>query len=67
MNREKWLNESVLMALTNVQNGGDPFVAIIVKNDKFIGSGTNLVHLQHNLSAHAELLVIREAYTTLKS
>lgn len=67
MTHKKWLDKTVLMAVQNVQKGGGPFAAIIVKDGEIIGRGTNLVHLQHDPSAHAELLAIREACQNLQS
>ncbi|AXI00348.1 nucleoside deaminase [Sporosarcina sp. PTS2304] len=67
MNHEKWLNYTVQIAIENVKDGGGPFAAIIVKDDKIIGSGTNQVEFTHDPSAHAELLAIKEACTTLKT
>lgn len=67
MTHEQWLEKTIVMAVENVKMGGGPFAAIIVKDDKIIGKGTNLVHVNHDPSAHAELLAIREACTTLQS
>ncbi len=67
MTHENWLTKTVEMAVENVKKGGGPFAAIVVKDGKIIGSGTNLVHLQNDPSAHAELLAIREACATLES
>lgn len=67
MVHEKWLEKVVTMAVENVKDGGGPFAALVVKDGEIIGSGTNLVHLQHDPSAHAELLAIREACTVLES
>ena len=67
MTHEKWLLQTIEMAIRNVKNGGGPFAAIVVKDGRVIGSGTNRVHLQHDPSAHAELLAIREACATLES
>lgn len=67
MKHEKWLAQTIQMAVENVQNGGGPFAAVIVKDGEIIGRGTNLVHLQHDPSAHAELLAIREACEKLQS
>lgn len=67
MNHTRWLEKTVEMAVENVKNGGGPFAAIVVKDGEVIGSGTNLVHIQHDPSAHAELLAIREACAHLQS
>ena len=62
---QKWLNQTIEMAVENVHKGGGPFAAIIVKDGQIIGSGTNLVHVNNDPSAHAELLAIREACASL--
>ncbi|MFS0577405.1 nucleoside deaminase [Sporosarcina sp. 179-K 3D1 HS] len=65
MNHENFLNETIEMALDNVQKGGGPFAAIVVKKGQIIGRGTNRVHIDNDPSAHAELLAIREACSFL--
>jgi guanine deaminase len=67
LTHEKWLSQTIETAIQNVKNGGGPFAAIVVKDGKIIGRGTNRVHVQHDPSAHAELLAIREACSALKS
>ena len=67
MTHEKWLHQTINMAVENVKQGGGPFAAVVVKDGRIIGKGTNLVHLQNDPSAHAELLAIREACKTLSS
>ncbi len=64
---EKWLQHTIEMAIANVNKGEGPFAAIVVKDGEIIGSGTNLVHLHNDPSAHAELLAIREACAYLAS
>ncbi|WP_153732324.1 nucleoside deaminase [Sporosarcina obsidiansis] len=67
MNDEKWLEQTVEMAVENVANGGGPFAAIVVRNGEIIGSGTNLVESTCDPSAHAELLAIKEACAKLQT
>lgn len=67
MEHTDWLAKTVEMAVQNVKDGGGPFAAIIVKDGKIIGSGTNQVHIHIDPSAHAELLAIREACKELGS
>jgi len=67
MTHEKWLQETIFMAVENVNTGGGPFAAIVVQNGRVIGKGTNLVHLNNDPSAHAELLAIKEACQALAS
>jgi len=63
----KWLEQTIKMAIDNVNVGGGPFAAIVVKDNQLIGRGTNLVHIRQDPSAHAELLAIREACEVLSS
>lgn len=67
MKHQQWLNKTIDMAVENVKNGGGPFAAIVVLDGKIIGRGTNLTHINHDPSAHAELLAIREACAHLQS
>lgn len=67
MKHEEWLEKTIEMAIDNVRQGGGPFAAIIVKDGKVIGTGTNQVHIDYDPSAHAELSAIREACTKLKT
>lgn len=67
MTHEQWLAVTIEMALHNVATGGGPFAAIVVKDGEIVGKGTNLVHLNYDPSAHAELIAIREACMTLQS
>lgn len=67
MNHEKWLAYTVDMAVKTVENGGDPFASIVVKDGEIIGSGTNEVQSTYDPSAHAELLAIKEACATLRT
>ncbi len=61
MNDEQFLREAVTMAAANVNDGGGPFGALIVRNGKIIGRGVNQVTHHHDPTAHAEVLAIRDA------
>ncbi|MFD1205565.1 MULTISPECIES: nucleoside deaminase [Sporosarcina] len=67
MTHNEWLQTTIDMAIKNVQDGGGPFAAIVVKDGKIIGQGTNRVHIENDPSAHAELLAIREACSALQT
>jgi guanine deaminase len=62
---EQWMNETIQMAVHNVDRGGGPFAALVVRGDVIVGQGVNTVHLQSDPTAHAELLAIRQACTAL--
>lgn len=50
----------------NSLNGG-PFAALVVRGDDIISSGTNCVTLWNDPTAHAEIVAIRRACSTLKT
>jgi guanine deaminase len=55
---------STVMKLSkeNVRDGkGGPFAAVVVKEGKLLGSGTNRVTSANDPTAHAEIVAIREA------
>jgi tRNA(Arg) A34 adenosine deaminase TadA len=49
------------------QGRGGPFAALVVKDGRLVGSGTNLVTATNDPTAHAELVAIREACRALGS
>jgi tRNA(Arg) A34 adenosine deaminase TadA len=56
------------MAENNVKEGrGGPFAAIIVKDGKIVGKGTNLVTSINDPTAHAEIVAIRDAAKNLNT
>lgn len=56
-----FLQQAVELARENVKNGGGPFGAVIVQGNKLIATGVNRVTDNHDATAHAEILAIREA------
>jgi tRNA(Arg) A34 adenosine deaminase TadA len=50
-----------------VTNVGGPFGAVIVKDDKIIGYGSNHVLVNHDPTAHAEVMAIRDACNKLNT
>lgn len=57
----KFMKRAVQLALDNVQAGGQPFGAVLVKDGMIIAEGVNELHKHYDVSGHAELLAIRRA------
>ncbi len=59
--QKQFMSEAIRLATEQVQKGGGPFGAVIVKDGKIIAKGANKVTLAHDPTAHAEVVAIREA------
>jgi len=66
-NQNKFMLETIRLSKENIDNGGGPFGAVIVKNGKIIATGVNKVTVNNDPTAHAEVNVIREASAVLKT
>lgn len=51
----------------NIDSGGGPFGAVIVKDGKLVGEGSNRVTASNDPTAHAEVVAIREACRQLNT
>jgi len=60
-----WLAEAVALAERNVREGGGPFGALVVADNRVIGRGTNRVTRDNDPTAHAEVVAIRAACQAL--
>jgi tRNA(Arg) A34 adenosine deaminase TadA len=58
---EHFLYEAIAVAHSNVEKGGRPFGAVIVKDGKIIATGVNEILATKDPTAHAELNAIRAA------
>nr|WP_304214766.1 nucleoside deaminase [Fredinandcohnia onubensis] len=58
---DQFMKRAVELALQNVNEGGQPFGAVLVKDNEIISEGVNELHKIHDVSGHAELLAIRRA------
>jgi guanine deaminase len=64
---EKLINRTIDLALQSVRkDGGRPFACLVVRNGEVIAEGTNQVAQTFDPSAHAEMVVIRQASEKLK-
>lgn len=66
MNRQ-FMQEAINLAMKNIENGGGPFGAVIVKDGKIIATGANRVTSNNDPTAHAEVCAIRNACNELQT
>lgn len=62
-----YLDQAIKLAFDNVEQGGRPFGAVVVKGGKVIATGVNRMQADCDPTAHAELLALRAAGKTLQS
>lgn len=61
------MERAVELAIENVRDGGQPFGAVLVKNNNVVAEGVNELHKKYDVSGHAELLAIRRAQEQLQT
>jgi len=64
---EDFMLEAIRLSKENIDNGGGPFGAVIVKDGKIIAKGVNKVTVNNDPTAHAEVTAIREATKILNT
>ena len=64
---QKFLDEAVALAFANVEQGGRPFGAVVVKGGEVIARGVNSMQADCDPTAHAELMALRAAGKALQS
>ena len=67
MSDETFMREAIALARANVEAGGRPFGAVLVRDGRVLARGVNQIHETHDPSAHAELQAIRQASQALGS
>ncbi len=55
------------LSIKNIEKGGGPFGAVIVKDGEIIAASANSVTIDNDPTAHAEVNAIREACKKLKT
>jgi guanine deaminase len=66
--KEKFMREAIRLSIQMMRRGkGGPFGAVVVRNGKVVGRGSNQVTSTNDPTAHAEILAIREACKRLKT
>ncbi|HOE04294.1 MAG TPA: nucleoside deaminase [Bacteroidales bacterium] len=63
----EFLKMAIQIATENINGGGGPFGAVIVKNNEVIATSGNSVSLDNDPTAHAEVNAIRKAAKKLGS
>lgn len=66
-NEQRFLREAITLARDNVERGGRPFGAVVVKDGDVIATGVNEILRTNDPTAHAELTAIRAASQKLGS
>lgn len=67
MSNEDYIREAIFISGKNMEQGGGPFGALIVKDGQIIAKSGNTVALTNDPTAHAEINVIRDASRSLNS
>lgn len=67
MKHEFFLTKAIEKAMENIENGGGPFGAVIVKEGEIIATCGNSVTIDNDPTAHAEVNCIREACKVLNT
>lgn len=61
------MRDVIELSLINVNEGGGPFAAAVVRNGEIISTGTNMVTINCDPTAHAEIVAIRNACQKLET
>jgi guanine deaminase len=64
----KFMREAIRLSIQMMRRGkGGPFGAVVVREGKIVGRGSNQVTSANDPTAHAEIVAIREACKRLKT
>ena len=63
----KFMEMAIRLSEDNIDNGGGPFGAVIVRDGEVIATGTNRVVPNNDPTAHAEVMAIRDACKNINS
>lgn len=67
MQAETFMREAIALARANIDEGGRPFGAVVVRDGQVVARAVNTIHVSHDPTAHAELEAIRAASRVLGS
>ncbi len=63
----KYMQMAIDLSVENVDNGGGPFGAVIVRDGEILATGVNRVVPDNDPTAHAEVSAIRHACRDLQT
>jgi guanine deaminase len=63
---EKLMRLAIRMSIENVEHGGGPFAALVVRDGEIVSTGINSVAEDNDPTAHAEINAIRSATQKLQ-
>lgn len=61
MMNPEFMREAIRLSIENINHGGGPFAAVIVKGDEIVAATGNSVTVDNDPTAHAEVNAIRQA------
>ena len=64
---KRFMQMAIDLSVENVENGGGPFGAVIVRNGEVVATGVNQVTSSNDPTAHAEVNAIRNACKKLET
>jgi|TARA_B110000263_G_scaffold225818_1_gene217044 guanine deaminase len=63
----KFMTRAIELSIKSVDSGTGPFGAVVVKDNKIISEGFNIVTLSNDPTSHAEIVAIRNACKDLNN
>jgi tRNA(Arg) A34 adenosine deaminase TadA len=67
IDHKTFMRKAIGLSISNIDNNGGPFGAVIVKDGEIIATGVNRVTSNCDPTAHAEVMAIRAAAQNLKN
>ncbi len=67
MTKEDFMRRAIELSKENIENGGGPFAAVIVRDGEIVAEGANRVTADNDPTAHAEVNAIRAACRKLNT
>ena len=63
----KFMQRAIELSIKSIHNGTGPFGAVIIKDNKIISEGNNIVTSSNDPTSHAEIVAIRNACKSLNN